>query len=215
MPLRRIFCVGRNYHGHAAEMGAPVDKQTMRPFYFFKDPGSIVESGASIAYPPGTDNLHYEMELVLAIGKPGFRVTMSDAQRMVLGYAAGLDLTRRDLQLRAREAGKPWDLAKNFENAAVCSEIVPNETIIGTGAISLEVNGIARQQADLSMLIWSIPELIADLSSFYHLQPGDLIYTGTPEGVGALVPGDKVRGRVEGVGEVSLDVCEPLPAEND
>ena len=206
MPLRRIFCVGRNYHGHAAEMGAPVDKQTMRPFYFFKDPGSIVESGTCIPYPPGTDNLHYEMELVLAIGKPGFRVSESEAGQMVFGYAAGLDLTRRDLQLRARESGKPWDLAKNFENAAVCSEIVPSETILDSGAISLEVNGLMRQQADLSMLIWSIPELIADLSSFYHLQPGDLIYTGTPEGVGALAPGDRLTGQVEGVGQITLSI---------
>lgn len=209
MPIRRIFCVGRNYLGHAAEMGAPVDKRTMRPFYFFKDAGSIVASGSRIPYPPGTANLHYEMELVLAIGRPGFRVSETEASAMLYGYAAGLDLTRRDLQLQAREAGKPWDLAKNFENAAVCSEIVPSETVMTKGAITLEVNGTTRQQSDISMLIWSIPELISDLSSFYHLQAGDLIYTGTPEGVGALAPGDRLRGYVEGVGDVALEIGEP------
>ncbi len=190
-------------------MGAPVDKQTMKPFYFFKDAGSIVTSGARIPYPPGTTNLHYEMELVLAIGKPGFRVSEAEASRMLFGYAAGLDLTRRDLQSQAREAGKPWDLAKNFENAAICSEIAPCNAIMTQGAISLEINGISRQQADISMLIWSIPELISDLSSFYHLQAGDLIYTGTPEGVGPLAPGDRLKGYVEGVGDVSLELGEP------
>lgn len=207
--MRRIFCVGRNYLGHAAEMGAPVDKQTMRPFYFFKDAGSIVESGARIPYPTGTANLHYEMELVVAIGRAGFRVSEAEASRMIFGYAAGLDLTRRDLQSQAREAGKPWDLAKNFENAAVCSEIVPRESVMTQGAISLQVNGVTRQQADISMLIWSLPELISDLSCFYHLQAGDLIYTGTPEGVGALASGDRLEGHVEGVGVVSLEIGEP------
>lgn len=210
MPVRRVFCVGRNYLGHAIEMGAPVDKATMQPFYFFKDAGSIVPSGSRIAFPPGTTNLHYEMELVLAIGKPGFRVSETEARRMILGYAAGLDLTRRDLQSKARDAGKPWDFAKNFENAAVCSELVPNEAVITQGAITLEVNGKIRQESDVSMLIWSIPELISDLSQFYHLQPGDLIFTGTPEGVGALAPGDELRGAVEGVGQVSLALGDPL-----
>ena len=204
LPLRRIFCVGRNYHGHAAEMGVTVDKQTMRPFYFFKDAGSVVESGATIPFPPATTNLHHEIELVVALGAAGFRVDPAAATRMIFGYAVGLDLTRRDLQLTAREAGKPWDFGKNFEHGAVCSAILPNPAVITQGTIRLAVNGTTRQQADVASLIWSIPELIADLSQFYHLQPGDLIFTGTPEGVGALAPGDHLHGEIEGVGELTL-----------
>jgi fumarylpyruvate hydrolase len=206
LPVKRIFCVGRNYHAHAEEMGRPVDKATARPFYFLKDASTLVDSGATVAYPPGTANYHYEMELVVAIGKPGFRVTEADAHELVYGYAAGLDMTRRDLQLAAREQGRPWDLGKNFERSAVCGEIVPADGVLETGAIALQVNGQTRQSSDLSRLIWNIRELIADLSTFYHLEPGDLIYTGTPEGVGPVQPGDRITGRVAGVGEVALTI---------
>jgi fumarylpyruvate hydrolase len=208
--VNRIFCVGRNYHAHAVEMGRPVDKSTMRPFYFTKAASALVDSGATVPYPCGTSNYHYEMELVVAIGAAGFRVKESDAARMVYGYAAGLDMTRRDLQLVARDQGRPWDLGKDFEKSAVCSEIIPigNLGVLQKGAINLQVNGQTKQSADLAQLIWNIPELLVDLSQFYHLQPGDLIYTGTPEGVGAVVSGDVITGAIDNVGSVALTVGE-------
>jgi fumarylpyruvate hydrolase len=206
-PINRIFCVGRNYHAHAVEMGKPVDKSAERPFYFTKSPQTLVQSGATVAYPPGTNNYHFEMELVLAVGKPGFRVSAENAHEVIYGYAAGLDMTRRDLQLVARDKGRPWDLGKDIEQGSVCSEIVPMPgVVIESGAIALEVNGATQQSSDVDKLIWNIREIIADLSLFYHLQPGDLIYTGTPEGVGAVVSGDRITGRVEGVAEVGLNV---------
>jgi fumarylpyruvate hydrolase len=166
-----------------------------------------VQSGATVAYPPETNNYHFEMELVLAVGKPGFRVSADKAHEVIYGYAAGLDMTRRDLQLVARDKGRPWDLGKDIEEGSVCSEIVPMEgRIVDKGTIALEVNGATRQSSDVAKLIWAIREIIADLSQFYHLQPGDLIYTGTPEGVGAVVAGDRITGRVEGVAEVALTV---------
>jgi fumarylpyruvate hydrolase len=206
-PVNRIFCVGRNYHAHAVEMGKPVDKSVERPFYFTKSPQTLVESGATVAYPPETKNYHFEMEMVVAIGKAGFRVTAEDAHDVIYGYAAGLDMTRRDLQLVARDKGRPWDLGKDIEQGSVCSEIVPMEgTVIEQGVIALEVNGATKQSSDVDKLIWNVREIIADLSLFYHLQPGDIIYTGTPEGVGAVVAGDQISGRVEGVAEVALRV---------
>ncbi len=210
-PVHRIFCVGRNYHAHAVEMGAPVDKSKAQPFYFTKSASSLVESGATVPYPTGTSNYHYEMELVVAIGAPAFRVKAAEAASLIYGYAAGLDMTRRDLQLVAREQGRPWDLGKDFELSAVCSEIVPAGSlgVLDHGAIKLAVNGKERQSADLSQLIWSIPELLADLSKFYHLLPGDLIYTGTPEGVGAVKSGDLISGNIDRVGEVSLAIGQP------
>jgi fumarylpyruvate hydrolase len=209
-PINRIFCVGRNYHAHAVEMGKPVDKSAERPFYFTKSPQTLVHSGATVAYPPGTNNYHFEMELVLAVGKAGFRVSAENAHEIVYGYAAGLDMTRRDLQLVARDKGRPWDLGKDIEEGSVCSEIVPMEgVVIDKGAIALEVNGQTKQSSDVDKLIWNIREIIADLSLFYHLQPGDIIYTGTPEGVGAVVSGDKITGRVDGVAEIALTVGQP------
>jgi fumarylpyruvate hydrolase len=206
-PINRIFCVGRNYHAHAVEMGKPVDKSAERPFYFTKSPQTLTPSGATVAYPPETKNYHFEMELVLAVGKAGFRVSADQAHEVIYGYAAGLDMTRRDLQLAARDKGRPWDLGKDIEQGSVCSEIVAMEgVVIERGAIALEVNGETRQSSDVNKLIWDIREIIADLSLFYHLQPGDLIYTGTPEGVGAVVSGDRITGRVAGVAEVTLNV---------
>ncbi|WP_194726751.1 fumarylacetoacetate hydrolase family protein [Noviherbaspirillum malthae] len=206
-PINRIFCVGRNYHAHAVEMGRPVDKSVEQAFYFTKSPQTLVESGATVPYAPRTNNYHYEMELVLAIGKPGFRVSEANAHELVYGYAAGLDMTRRDLQLVARDKGRPWDTGKDIEQGSVCSEIVPMEgVVVDKGAIALEVNGQTRQSSGVDKLIWNIREIIADLSTYYHLQPGDIIYTGTPEGVGAVVPGDKITGRVEGIAEIVLNV---------
>jgi fumarylpyruvate hydrolase len=206
-PINRLFFVGRNYHAHAVEMGKPVDKTVERPFYFTKAPQTLVASGTTVAYPPETKNYHFEMEMVVAIGKAGFRVSQDRAHEVIYGYAAGLDMTRRDLQLVARDKGRPWDLGKDVEQSSVCTEIVPMEgQIIDSGSIALEVNGQTQQSSDVNKLIWNVREIIADLSLFYHLQPGDLIYTGTPEGVNAVVPGDKITGRVQGVAEVSLQV---------
>ncbi len=170
-PVRRIFCVGRNYHAHAVDMGRPVDKATMKPFYFTKTPSALVESGATVPYPCGTSNYHYEMELVVAIGARGFRLAEADAPRMIYGYAAGLDMTRRDLQLVARDQGRPWDLGKDFEKSAICSPILPagDLGVLRSGAIQLQVNGETKQSADLSQLIWNIPELLADLSKLYRV----------------------------------------------
>jgi fumarylpyruvate hydrolase len=210
LPVNRLFFVGRNYHAHAVEMGRPVDKSVEVPFYFTKSPSTLVESGATVAYPPGTRNYHHEMELVLAIGAPGFRVPRSDAARLVFGYACGLDMTRRDLQLVARDKGRPWDLGKDVEQSSVVAPIVPMPgVLLEAGEIAMRVNGAVRQQSDLDKLIWNVAELIEDLSRYYHLVPGDLIFTGTPEGVGVLQPGDRIDGRIAGIGEISLKVGQP------
>jgi fumarylpyruvate hydrolase len=210
LPINRLFFVGRNYHAHATEMGKPVDKSTERPFYFTKSPQTLTLSGSTVAYPPETSNYHFEMELVVAIGKAGFRISADQAHEIIYGYACGLDMTRRDLQLLARDKGRPWDLGKDVENSAVASQILPMPgKVIEQGAIELSVNGALKQRSNIDKLIWNIREIIADLSLFYNLQPGDLIYTGTPEGVGAVVPGDKITGRVEGVGDIQLNVGQP------
>ncbi|OBW95475.1 fumarylacetoacetase [Gallibacterium salpingitidis] len=208
-PINRIFCVGRNYLAHAAEMGVAVDKSTQEPFYFLKDSSTYVPTGSTIAYPPKTNNYHHEMEFVVAIGKSGFNVAEDDADSLVFGYACGLDMTRRDLQLKARDMGRPWDLGKNFEESAVLSPIVPvsQSGIITDGILELKVNGKTVQKSSLSLLIWNVREIIAHLSQFYHLQPGDLIYTGTPEGVGPVKSGDKLEGSIEGLGKIQLIIA--------
>lgn len=209
--VRRMFFVGRNYHAHAAEMGFSVDKKNESPFYFTKSPYALAQSNGTIPYAPGTSNYHYELELVVAIGfdgtQNGFQVSATDAPNIIFGYGVGLDMTRRDLQFALRDKGRPWDLAKDVEMGAVCSAIIPMPGVVkSAGAIELEVNGQIRQKADIAQLIWSIPEIIEDLSRYYHLQPGDLIYTGTPEGVGPVQPGDVLRGRVEGITEVMTKI---------
>ncbi|MFO7277726.1 MAG: fumarylacetoacetate hydrolase family protein [Pseudomonadota bacterium] len=209
-PVRRIFCVGRNYLEHAREMDLGADVREP-PFYFTKFAVALTPSGSRIAYPPGTENFHYEMELVVALGAPAFEVAPGDALACVYGYACGLDMTRRDLQAKAREKSRPWDLSKSFEQSAVLSEIVP-ASLIGhpaRGTITLAVNGTVRQRADIADMIWSVPEIVANLSRFYHLGPGDLIYTGTPAGVGAVRPGDRLEGSIEGVGTIEAVIVEP------
>lgn len=205
-PIRRIFCVGRNYEAHAKELGNQVDRET--PFYFTKAACHYVPSGAAIPYPAGTTNYHHEMELVVAIGKAGFRIPQEQALTHVYGYACGLDMTRRDLQATLKEKKLSWDIAKDFEHAAVVSPITPAESIghPGKGRIELRVNGTVRQSSDIGLMIHSVPALIAHLSGYYHLQPGDLIFTGTPEGVGPVVAGDRIAGSIEGVGEIALDI---------
>jgi fumarylpyruvate hydrolase len=207
--LRRIFCVGRNYEAHAREMGGTVDREA--PFYFTKSAGHYVPSGSTVPYPPGTSNYHYELELVAVMGAPAFRVPADRALACVFGYACGLDMTRRDLQLAAREARRPWDLAKDVEASAVLADIAPASDIghPREGRIELRVNGEIRQQSDLSLLIHGVPRLVAHLSTFYHLQPGDVIYTGTPEGVGPVMPGDCLAGSIAGVGTITLDIAAP------
>jgi fumarylpyruvate hydrolase len=208
-PIRRIFCVGRNYEAHATEMGVVVDREA--PFYFTKASEHYVPSGSTVAYPPGTSNYHYEMELVVAIGKPGFRIPDAQALDYVFGYACGLDMTRRDLQFAAREKQRPWDFGKDFEQSAVLAEIVPAAEIghPRQGRIELRVNGQTKQSADISLLIHGVPAVVAHLSQYYHLQPGDLIYTGTPEGVGPVKPGDRLEGSIEGVGTIALTIGDP------
>ena len=207
-PLRRIFCVGRNYEAHAREMGVAADREA--PFYFTKASEHYAPSGSTIAYPPGTGNYHYEMELVVAIGKSGFRIPEGEALGHVFGYACGLDMTRRDLQSAAKEKQRPWDIGKDVEQSAVLGEIAPASEIghPDRGRIELRVNGQVKQSADVSDLIHGVPAVIAHLSGFYHLRPGDLIYTGTPEGVGAIRPGDRLEGSIEGVGTIAVEVGE-------
>lgn len=206
-PVNRLFFVGRNYHAHANEMKSPVDKSVEVPFYFTKDRSALVEAGATVPYPPGTANYQYEMELVVALGKPGFRVAAADVGRVVYGYACGLDMTRRDLQLAAHAKSRPWDLGKDMENGAVCSPVKPMPgVLLDAGHLTLRVNGEIKQDSNVALLIWSIPELIADLSLYYHLQAGDLIYTGTPAGVAPVNAGDRLCGQVDGVGSVELRI---------
>jgi fumarylpyruvate hydrolase len=208
-PVNRVFCVGRNYADHAKEMGVEVDREA--PFYFLKPASAIVPTGATIAYPPGTANYHYEMEFVIAIGAPAFRIPEADALSVVYGYACGLDMTRRDLQLDARAKGRPWDLGKAFEQSAIIAPITKAESFaaIGPQSIMLKQNEAIKQDAKLSDLVWSIPELVSHLSRYYHLAPGDLIYTGTPAGVGAVKPGDVLHGEIDGLESIALTIGQP------
>ena len=207
-PVNRLFFVGQNYEDHAKEMGSETNKEA--PFFFTKSLSAYVPSGSTIPYPPGTKNFHHEMELVVAIGKPVFEVEAEAAKESIFGYACGLDMTRRDLQMEAKSKGLPWDMAKNFEKSAVLSEIVSVETIghPESGLIELSVNGEIRQSGDLRDLVNSPAELVAYLSSFYHLGPGDLIYTGTPSGVGPVLPGDLIEGYIQGVGTIKLSISD-------
>ncbi|MRU15962.1 fumarylacetoacetate hydrolase family protein [Roseovarius sp. A21] len=207
-PVRRIFCVGRNYAAHAAEMGNQVDREA--PFYFTKSAHALCLSGMTIPYPLGTEDCHYEMEFVVAIGTEAFRVSEDAALGAVYGYACGIDLTRRDLQAAAKEKRRPWDLGKDFENAALIAPMTKAETFGQPGAqhISLTHNGRTVQEARLSDMVWSVPELIAHLSRFYHLLPGDLIYTGTPAGVGPIAPGSALTGHIDGLHPVTVSFGE-------
>ncbi|MCB1419347.1 MAG: fumarylacetoacetate hydrolase family protein [Notoacmeibacter sp.] len=211
-PVHRIFCVGRNYAEHAKEMGYEVDRE--KPFYFTKSATHAVLSGATVPYPPGTDNYHYEVELVVAIGRPVFQASVAEAEKAVFGYACGLDMTRRDLQLSERAKQRPWDLGKDVEQSAVLAGITKAADVepIGGQAITLTLDGETRQSAKLSELVWSIPEIISHLSGFYHLGPGDLVFTGTPAGVGPVVPGSRIEGRIDGLEPVRLTI-DPAKAD--
>jgi fumarylpyruvate hydrolase len=205
--VHRIYCVGQNYAAHAREMGSDPDREP--PFYFMKPADAVVDSGATIPWPSRTENLHHEVELVVAIGKAGKDVAVVDAPAHIFGYAVGVDLTRRDLQAVAKAAGRPWDTAQGFDRSAPLSAIRRAADVghPASGRIWLEVNDAIRQDGDLSQMIWRVPEAVAELSRYFELQAGDLLFTGTPAGVGPLKPGDRLAGGVEGVGEVRLEVA--------
>ena len=205
-PVRRIYCIGRNYEKHVAEMGYDVKRS--KPFYFAKPADAIVLSGATVDYPPLTKDLHHEIELVVAIGKRGRNVRVDEALDYVFGYAVGIDLTRRDLQRAAKEKARPWETAKGFDQSAPISAIHRAEDIghPSSGRIWLAVNSQIRQDAGLNELIWNVSESIAELSTLFELAPGDLLYTGTPAGVGPLNPGDEVTGGIEGIDEIRIKI---------
>jgi fumarylpyruvate hydrolase len=208
-PVRRIYCVGRNYAAHAKEMGKDPEREP--PFFFQKPADALVDDGGVVPYPPQTKNLHHEIEWVVAIGRGGRNIAIRDANSHVFGYSVGIDLTRRDLQNAAKDLGRPWEWGKSFDHSAPCAALVP-ATEIGhpkAGRIWLSVNGAMRQQGDIADLIWSVPEVIAEISASMSLEPGDLIYTGTPAGVGAVTVGDVLEGGVDGVADIKILIGEP------
>ena len=206
-PVRRIWCVGRNYWAHRREMGGGGEEDRDPPFFFSKPADAVVPPGADPAYPPRTANLHHEIELVVAIGAAGRDVAVEDALGLVYGYAVGVDLTRRDLQNAAKDKGQPWDSSKGFDDSAPISAIRRWTGPAPLGRITLSVNGAVRQDAVVADMIWTVPEIVSEASKLWALAPGDLIYTGTPEGVGPLVKGDAVAGEVEGVGQLAFQVA--------
>jgi len=213
-PVRHVYCVGRNYAEHAKEMGGDAEKEP--PFFFTKAADSIVPVVAPaigvVHYPLGTHNLHHEIELVVAIGERGVRLAPADALQVVYGYAVGLDMTRRDLQNEMREKKRPWDIGKSFAQAAPIAPIHPARAIghPARGAIELDVNGVPRQRGDLSAMIWDVPHTLAFLSQYYELLPGDLVFTGTPSGVGPVVPGDRLDGRIAGLTPLSISIAPAI-----
>ena len=209
-PVRRIYCVGRNYAAHAREMGFDPDREP--PFFFCKPDNAVVVvpdgQTVEVAYPSMTTEYHHEIELVAAIGKAGRDIPVERANEHVWGYAVGLDMTRRDLQLKLRDKGRPWELGKAFDQSAPVAPLVPASAIGHPthGAVWVQVDGEDRQRSDIGKLIWSVPEIIANLSTWFELRPGDLIFTGTPEGVGAVRRGQTMRGGIDGLGELRVKV---------
>ena len=205
-PVRRIFCVGRNYESHAREMDPNAKREA--PFFFSKPADAIVLDGSTVPYPSRTKDFHHEIELVVAIDRAGRDIPGARAGEHILGYAVGIDLTRRDLQSEARKAGRPWDLSKGFDHSApisaICSAVAVGH--MARGRIWLKVNGVMKQEADLSEMISKVPEVIAELSTLFELRPGDLIYTGTPAGVGPLKPGDRVEGGIDGLATITITI---------
>jgi fumarylpyruvate hydrolase len=203
-PVGRIYCVGRNYAEHAREMGHDPDREP--PFFFMKAANSLVPNGATIAYPAKSKDVHHEIEMVVAIGKGGKDIPVERALDHVWGYGVGLDMTRRDIQGEAKKMGRPWEMGKSFDESAPATALRPASQIghPSKGAIWLKVNGQAKQQGDIDQMIWSVAEQIAYLSGLVTLQPGDLIFSGTPAGVGPVQPGDKLEGHVDGVGDLTV-----------
>jgi fumarylpyruvate hydrolase len=205
-PVHRIYCVGRNYLAHVREFG---NDEKAPPLFFAKANDMIVENGSTIPYPPLTGNYHHEVELVVAIGKGGADIAPETALDHIYGYAIGLDMTRRDLQQAAAKSGRPWEIGKSFDHSAPCSAIYPAAQVghFSEGEIQITVNGVMRQQSDLNQMIWDIPHIVSHLSQQVTLAPGDLIYTGTPEGVGPVVSGDTMVGRIAKLGELTIRVA--------
>jgi fumarylpyruvate hydrolase len=204
-PVHRIYCVGRNYADHAIEMGGDPNREP--PFFFQKNPDNLVRDGR-FPYPLASTSVHHEIELVVALGRGGTAIPVDHALRCVFGYAVGIDMTRRDLQDTAKDLRRPWEVAKAFEASAPCGPLQSAGTIghPSAGAITLDVNGQQRQAGDLGQMIWKVPEIIATLSGLFALKPGDLIFTGTPAGVGAVARGDTMRGHIDAVGDIEVHV---------
>jgi fumarylpyruvate hydrolase len=204
VPVRRIYCVGRNYGAHAREMGGDPDREV--PFFFAKPTDAIVAEGGNVPYPPATGDLHHEIELVVVIGKGGRDIAIADALDHVYGYGVGIDFTRRDLQAEAKKKGRPWAMAKGFDHSGPCSAIQPASRIghPAAGAITLKVNDDVRQTGDLDQQIWNVPETVSYLSGLVTLGAGDLIFTGTPAGVAAVIRGDRLEGHIDGIGDLSV-----------
>lgn len=210
IPVRRVFCVGRNYAAHAAEMGAEVDREA--PFYFTKSALAVLPCGSdgiTLPYPPGTADFQHEVELAVILGAPAFRMAEGQAMAAVAGYACALDMTRRDLQAKAKDQRRPWSLGKDFEGAAVIGEVTAAADwgAPGTQAIRLAVDGAVRQESTLADMVWPVPALIADLSRFYHLAPGDVILTGTPAGVGPVQPGQRLTAAIDGLSPLGVTIA--------
>ena len=205
-PVRRIICVGRNYAAHAREMGRDPDREP--PFFFYKPSDTIVDDGATVPYPPETKNFHYEIELVVAIGTGGVDIPVEKALDHVWGYGVGIDLTRRDLQLQAREQGRPWDWGKGFDQSAPIAPLHPVSEVghLAKGRIWLAVDGVVKQDSDIAKLIWPVADIIAICSRSIALKPGDIIMTGTPEGVGPVKAGETMTGGIDGLGEIRISI---------
>jgi fumarylpyruvate hydrolase len=205
-PVRRIYCVGRNYVEHIREMKEADERDP--PFFFQKPTDSIVLDGGIVPYPPLTKNLHHEIELVVAMGSGGYNIGVAKALDHVFGYAIGLDMTRRDLQREAKDRGLPWEVGKSFDHSAPCGAVhmVAEVGHVQEGAMAVTVNGVTRQKGDLRDMIWKVPEIISNLSSLFEIKAGDLIFTGTPSGVGSVVPGDRLEGTVDRLGSLRITI---------
>ena len=205
-PVRRIYCVGQNYRDHTKEMGG--NPETDKPFFFMKPPQAILQNGETMPYPPGTNELHHEVELVVAMNMGGKNIKPEHVNDMIFGYAVGLDMTKRDVQRELKAKGQPWEMAKAFDFSAPCSSIAPEmyTGVVAKGKIQCKVNGELRQNADLSDMIWGVPELVHHLSTMVEIFPGDLIFTGTPAGVGPVVKGDKIEATIAGLEPLLIEI---------
>jgi len=214
-PVQNIYCVGRNYADHAVEMGHDPNRE--EPFFFMKPAYTVLPDGGDLNYPPLSEDVHYEVELVVAIGRSGTNISVNDAEDYVFGFAVGIDLTRRDLQAEAKAQSRPWDAGKVFQHAAPCSKIMPRGNgpqesgLLSSGNIQLFVNGEQRQQGNINQMIWKVPEIIAKLSALFPLHAGDLVFTGTPSGVGPIARGDHLLALVENVGALNVAVVDENP----